>query len=165
MSKIITNPLGIGDAGYFRIGNQVLHVPPDQIQCHKVINSDEVMPIRFPFGMPVKTGQSRWDVTWSWKALADFDTQDYTQWYVVQKLLAIFKAAPFVEVENGHIRQIINPSTLTTGATNDDVMAFALRQMRVDTVPDIIDALQITMTMSLFNFRPYSKNFQYDIGA
>lgn len=148
-------------AGYFRIGNITLSIPPEQIQCHKVINDQEVMPLRFPFAIPVKTGRSRWDVTWSWKALADFSTQDYTQWLVVQKLLAIFKSAPFVEVENDHIRQIVNPSILSKGATPDDPMAFALRQLRVDTVPDIIDALQVTMTMSLLNYRPYSLNFQY----
>jgi hypothetical protein len=149
------------NAGYFRIGNIILSIPPEQIQCHKVINDDEVMPLRFPFAIPIKTGRSRWDVTWSWKALADFDTQDYTQWLLVQRLLAMFKCAPFVEVENNHIRQIVNPGILSKGATQDDAMAFALRQMRVDTVPDIVDALQITMTMSLLNYRPYSINFQY----
>lgn len=149
-------------AGYFRIGTLVLNIPPEQIQCHKVINGDEVMPLRFPFALPIKTGQSRWDVTWAWKCVADYDNADYTAWKDIQLLLAMFKAAPFVEVENDHIRQIVNPGVLTQGASQDDVMAFALRQMRVDTVPDLIDTLQVTLTMSYFNYRPYSKNFQYD---
>src|ERR1700741_2492679 len=107
MGQILVDQRSQGDAGYFRIGNLILDIPPDQIQCHKVINGEEVMPIRFPFAMPVKTGQSRWDVTWSWKAIADFSADDpYQEWESVQTLLAMFKAAPFVEVENEHIRQI-----------------------------------------------------------
>jgi len=166
MGRIVTAKRTQSDAGYFRIGNLILDIPPEQIQCHKVINSQEVLPLRFPFAIPVKTGQSRWDVTWSWKALTDPSADDqYAAWKDVQLLLAMFKAAPFVEVENEHIRQIVNPSQLNNGATADDAMAFALRQLRVDTVPDLADALQITMTMSLFNYRPYSANFQYDNGA
>lgn len=166
MGKIVVDPRNEGDAGYFRIGNLILDIPPDQIQCHKAINSDEVMPLRFPFAMPIKTGQSRWDVTWSWKAILDFSSDTpYLEWENVQTLLAMFKAAPFIEVENEHIRQIVNPSQLNLGATQDDAMAFALRQMRVDTVPDLQDTLQITMTMSLFNYKPYSFSFQYDDGT
>src|SRR5271156_2477572 len=166
MGRILTSERGQAEAGYFRIGTLTLDIPPEQIQCHKVINSNEVLPLRFPFAMPVKTGQSRWDVTWSWKAIQDNTEEDpLNAWRDVQTLLAIFKSSPFVEVENEHIRQIVNPSQLTQGATNDDVMAFALRQMRVDTVPDLSDTLQITMTMSLFNYRPYSKNFLYDDGT
>ena len=161
MGQIITTR-DENQAGYFRIGNLILNIPPEQIQCHKVINGNEVMPLRFPFAIPIKTGQSRWDVTWSWKCVADYDNADYSAWDDVQLLLAMFKAAPFVEVHNDHIRQIVNPGVLTHGASQDDVMAFALRQMRVDTNPDLVDTLQVTMTMSYFNYRPYSKNFQYD---
>lgn len=165
MSQKITLQREQSNAGYFRIGNLILDIPPEQIQCHKVINGDEVMPLRFPFSLPIKTGQSRWDVTWSWKAMQDASTQDpYKSWRDVQLLLAMFKASPFVEVENEHIRQLLNPSELSNGATADDTMAFALRQMRVDTVPDLTDTLQISMTMSLFNYRPYSAHFQYDRG-
>lgn len=166
MGQIISSQRKTSQAGYFRIGNLVLDVPPEQIQCHKVINGDEVMPMRFPFAIPVKTGQSRWDVTWSWKAIQDPDADDqFAQWKDVQLLLAMMKAAPFVEVENEHLRQFLNPGSLTQGATQDDVMAFAMRQMRVDTIPDMMDTLQVTITMSLFNYRPYSANFQYDNGA
>src|SRR5271156_7074210 len=99
MGRILTSERGQAEAGYFRIGTLTLDIPPEQIQCHKVINSDEVMPLRFPFAMPVKTGQSRWDVTWSWKAIADFSKANpYESWALVQQLLAMFKAAPFVEV-------------------------------------------------------------------
>lgn len=166
MSKFTTSQRQSSDAGYFRIGNLILDIPPEQIQCHKTINSNEVMPLRFPFALPIKTGQSRWDVTWSWKAMQDPDAVDpYAAWRDVQLLLAMFKAAPFVEVENDHIRQMVNPGDLTHGATADDAMAFALRQLRVDTVPDMTDTLQINMTMSLLNYRPYSTYFQYDNGA
>ena len=165
MGKLLTDERLAGEAGYFRIGNLVLDIPPEQIQCHKVINNDEVLPLRFPFAIPVKTGQSRWDVTWTWKAIINIEDADpYKAWKDVRKLLAMFKAAPFVEVENEHIRQIVNPAGLTPGATADDVMAFALRQMRVDTMPDMTDTLQITMTMLLFNYRPYTFNFLYDSG-
>lgn len=166
MGRILTSQRLQGDAGYFRIGNLVLSIPPEQIQCHKVINSNEVLPMRFPFALQIKTGQSRWDVTWTWKAIMDTSQDDpFSNWSDVQMLLAMFKAAPFVEVENDHIRQIVNPSLLTPGASDSDVMAFALRQMRVDTVGDMQDTLQISMTMSMFNYRPYSANFQYDDGT
>lgn len=166
MGKQVTATRTSSDAGYFRIGNLILDIPPEQIQCHKVINNEEVLPLRFPFAIPVKTGQSRWDVTWTWKAVQDTSADNpFKAWEDVQLLLAMMKAAPFVEVENAHIRQMVNPSALTHGATADDTMAFALRQMRVDTVPDLSDTIQITMTMSLFNYRPYSSNFQYDSGS
>jgi hypothetical protein len=162
MGRLITSNTEEGSAGYFRIGNTILDIPPEQIQCHKVINGSEVMPLRFPFALQVKTGQARWDVTWSWKAIIDPTQHDpYFEWEKIRMLLAMFKAAPFVEVENDHIRQIVSPGTLTPGADSSDVMAFALKQMRIDTVPDLIDTLQVTMTMSLFNYRPYSANFQY----
>src|SRR5208282_699364 len=162
MGRIISGQRSLGDAGYFRIGNVILDVPPEQIQCHKVLNNSEVQPMRFPFALQVKTGQSRWDVTWSWKAILDPTQQNpYNEWEIVRLLLAMFKAAPFVEVENAQLRQIVNPGDLTPGASNSDVMAFALRQMRIDTVPDLVDTLQVTMTMSLFNYRPYTANFEY----
>jgi hypothetical protein len=166
MGRILIPQLGQSDAGYFRIGNLVLNIPPEHIQCHKVINNQEVMPLRFPFAMPVKTGQARWDVTWTWKAIYDDSQSDpWASWRSVQQLLAIFKSSPFVEVFNDHIRQIVNPGDLTSTSSKDDVMAFALRQMRVDTMPDLSDTLQVTINMSFFNYKPYSKDFKYNDGT
>lgn len=167
MSKFLTKiPPPKGQAGHFRIGDVILQIAPEQIQCHKVINNQEIMPLRFPFSIPIKTGQSRWDVTWSWKALADrsISPPDYSQWKDLQRILAMFKSAPFVEVENDHLRQIMFANPIVAGTTSDDRMAFALRQLRVDTIPDITDGLQLTVTMSLFNYKPYSTTFAYDDG-
>ena len=164
MSKLLTKVAPPqGQAGHFRVGDVTLQIPPEQIQCHKVINNQEVLPLRFPFSIPIKTGQSRWDVTWTWKALADRSVTppDYKQWTVAQRILAMFKCAPFVEVENDHLRQILFANPIIAGNTKDDRMAFALRQLRIDTIPDLVDGLQLTITMSLFNYKPYSSSFAY----
>src|SRR3954453_22824012 len=77
----------------------------------------------------------------------------------LRKILAMFVAAPFVEVENAHIRQL--NAEQDPGFLAGDRMAFAMRQLRVDTLSDIVDGLQATLTLSLFNYKPYSADFAY----
>jgi hypothetical protein len=147
--------------GYFRIGHVVLDIPPEDINTTRVSNSDEVTPLRSPYAMYVKTGQARWDATVRWTAVVkeSIDGEpDYSQWEDVRNVLAIFKAAPFVEVENGHLRQVfaaLDPSFQTAR------MAFGLRQFRIETHSDIVNALSCTLTMTLFNYHPYTKDFAY----
>ena len=163
MSQIFAPTLRSKDtAGHFRLGTVILTIPPEEISISKVQNNDEKTPLRSRFPMFTKTGHARTDVSISWKALLQYtpDGQvDYSEWEDVQQVLAMFVAAPFVEVENSHLRQILvaqDPSYVLT-----DRMAFAMRQLRVDTLPDIVDGLQVSLTMSWFNYRPYSRNFAF----
>jgi hypothetical protein len=157
-----TKPRNQGESGYFRIGDVVLDIPPETIISNKVVNIEELTPIRAPFPYFCKTGHSRWDVTIQWKAIIDQapdGTLDYTQWGHVRRILAMVKASPFVEVENGHLRQLLGDDASVISSSRR--MAFALQQLRVDFNPDLIDCLDCTLTMSLFNYRPFTPDFAY----
>lgn len=147
--------------GYFRIGFVVLQIPPTDIACNKVVNDDQISTLRGQSPMFIKSGQARWDVTIRWKALRFINhdgSYDYTQWEDLQSIAAIFKVAPFVEVDNQFLRQHF---TNIQQAYQTQRMAFALKQLRVDTNPDSVNVLDITLTMSLFNYAPYSTDFAY----
>jgi flagellum-specific peptidoglycan hydrolase FlgJ len=147
--------------GYFRIGFIALDIPPEDIVTSRVTNSDEVTPLRSQYSMFVKTGQSRWDVSVSWTALAseqENGTIDYSQWEDLRYIIAMFKAAPFVEVENQHLREVffaVDPSM------EHNRMAFGLRQLRIETHNDMVNALKVTLTMTWFNYYPYTGDFGY----
>lgn len=148
-------------SGYFRLGHVVLDIPPTDISTNKVVNDDQVATLRTGTPMFVKSGQSRWDVTVHWKAVRQLnqdDTYDYSQWAKLRNIVAIFRAAPFVEVENDFLRQHF---TNIHQAYSTARMAFALRQLRVDSDPSSTNVINVTMTMSLFNYAPYSKDFGY----
>lgn len=107
------------------------------------------------------TGQSRWDVNVRWTVMMDETAVNpYQQWDDLRKILAIFKAAPFVEVENGYLRQLL---VAASGGNNSDHMAFALRQLRISTHPDIVDGFTCTLNMTLFNYHPFTSDFAYQV--
>jgi hypothetical protein len=138
-------------------------IPPAKLTINKVSNSDSVQTLRTKFLMIVETGQARWDVIVSWKALLGNGpaSSDYWQeWEKVRRILAIFKAAPFVEVENEHIRDVI-PSDANDASMR---LAFALRQFSISTCADIVDGLDCILHMTLFNYLPYSHDFGYVVG-
>jgi hypothetical protein len=164
MSQFLTEKRRSGNAGYFRIGDVTLTIPPEEIVTNKVVNNQELSPLRSRYSLFQKTGFSRWDVTISWKALVGVDpndgvTSDYSEFRSLQRILAMFVAAPFVEIENAHLRQFVAEND--PGFLDGDRMSFAMRQLRVDTLGDLIDGLQVTLTMSLFNAKPYSTEFAY----
>lgn len=147
--------------GYFRIGFVVLQIPPSDISTNKVINDDQISTLRTSSPMFVKTGQSRWDITVHWKAVkfnSSSGIVDTSQWQDLQNIIAIFRASPFVEVENAFLRQHF---TTISAASNNQRMAFALRQIRIDTDPSSTDILDVTLTMSWFNYAPFSLDFSY----
>lgn len=147
--------------GYFRIGYVVLDIPPTDITTNRVSNDDQVPTLRTTTPMFVKTGQARWDVIVRWKALRAINpdgTYDYSQWQNLRRIVAIFKASPFVEVENEFLRQHF---TNIQQQYKTQRMAFALKQIRVDTNPDSVNVLDVVLTMTLFNYAPFSKDFGY----
>jgi flagellum-specific peptidoglycan hydrolase FlgJ len=159
--SVIRKPEDItGGPGYFRIGFIQLDIPPQDISTTRVANNDEVIPLRSPYAMPIKSGQSRWDVTLRWTALGD-DLIGYEQWEDVRYIAAFVKCAPFIEIENAHLRQFF---TALDPSNEHARLAFALRQLRVETSPDIVNGLVCTLTMTYFNYYPYSRDFGY-LGA
>lgn len=149
------------DAGYFRIGSVILQIPPTDIQTNRVVNDDQLATLRGQGPMFIKSGQARWDVTVQWKALRVVDpdgSYDYSQWQDLRQIVAMFKAAPFIEVDNDFLRQHF---TNIHQAFQSHRMAFALKQLRIDTNPDSTNILDVTLTMSLFNYTPYSPTFAY----
>ena len=114
-----------------------------------------------------KSGQSRWDVTISWTALQSEGSEEvrYKQWIDLQNIVAIFKCAPFVEVESPHLRQILIGAAAMANETlaipDYHRIGMALRQLQVSTHPDIVDALNVNLTMTYFNYAPYSVGFDY----
>ena len=150
-------------AGYFRIGPIVLSTPPTDIITGRVVNNERVTALRGSNDMVKKTGQARWDATVRWTAMLDSShaagSKEYYQgWEDLRSILAMFHAAPFVEVENGFLRQVLSEqdASLSSGR-----MAFGLRQLRVNLHNDIVDALDVSLTMTLFNYFPYSLDFGY----
>lgn len=147
--------------GYFRIGYVILQIPPTDIATNKVVNDDQLATIRGISPMFIKSGQARWDVTVRWKAVRfeqSNGTYDYSQWVDLRNIVAMFKASPFIEAENAFLRQHFLNLQLTTKVQR---MAFAMRQLRIDTNPDSTNVLDIVLTMSLFNYTPYTKDFGY----
>ena len=163
MSLLLSEPRNQSDSGYFRIGDVVLDIPPTSISTNKIVDLKELSALRAKFPMYIKEGHSRWDVTISWIALVtnDLGAANYSQWYTLRRILAIFKAAPFVQVENAHIRQMVMNNPELGVSDQSARMAFAMRQLRVDTMPDVPQGLQCTLTMSWFNYLPYSATFGY----
>lgn len=147
--------------GYFRLGSVVLQIPPVDISTNKIINDDQVATLRTSTPMFVKSGQARWDVTIHWKSVrsrAADGTIDYTQWQDLRRVIATFRASPFVEVENDFLRQhFVNIHQ----GYKQQRMAFALKQIRIDTDPNTTNVIDVTLTMSLFNYAPFSLDFSY----
>ena len=122
-----------------------------------MVNNQELSPLRSRYSLYSKTGHTRWDVTASWKVLLDTlpdGTVGYDQFEDLRKILAMFVAAPSSKSRtriSGKLNAEQDPGFLA-----GDRMAFAMRQLRVDTLSDIVDGLQATLTLSLFNYKPYS---------
>src|SRR3954470_18984074 len=128
MSDILLDP------GYFRLGSVILQIPPTDITTNKVVNDDQISTLRAGSPMFVKSGQARWDVTVHWKAIRVVNsdgTYDYSQWEDIRRVVATFKASPFVEVENDFLRQHF--VSVQKAFQNRNIrMAFALKQIRID---------------------------------
>jgi hypothetical protein len=162
MSNLFTtyDSTDTSSAGYFRLGHIVLQIPPSDITTSRVINNDSIPILRGKNEMFTKSGQARWDVTVRWTAFQVTGTNDpYFQWEQLQDLIALTKAAPFVEVENGHLRQVFAELDPTmSGSTR---LGFAIRQVMIGNHPDVVDALVVTVVMTYFNYKAYSQNFAY----
>lgn len=147
--------------GYFRIGLVELQIPPTDISTNRVVNDDQLATLRSSSSMFIKSGQARWDVTIRWKALKvqlQDGTFDYSQWQDLRQIVAMFKASPFVECENDFLRQHFTNIQIAYQSAR---MAFAMKQLRIDTNPDSSNIVDVTLTMSLFNYTPYSPTFGY----
>jgi hypothetical protein len=110
--------------GYFRIGTVVLNIPPTNIITEKIINNNRKTILRGKNEMFTKSGQSRWDVTVTWKSILSGGQDKYSSWEDLQTILAMFKVAPFVEVESPHLRQIFAEKDPKMSASR---LAFGLR--------------------------------------
>ena len=184
MSITISNPqLDDPESGYFRIGNVILKIPPEDINIHKTSNVDELTALRAKFPYINESGFARWDVTVSWTAVYEENPQNYSdspsfsenddphwaQWEDVRTIVAMMKAAPFVEVENDLVRSVISSRNdessysgiAVTDSTKYVRLAFALRQFKVSTSEDIVDGLKCQLVMTLFNYLPFTKDFAY----
>jgi hypothetical protein len=160
MGLQLTDKRRPSDPGYFRIGAVTLSIPPEAITINRNANNQEVTTLRSGTPYYKKTGHQRLDVIVSWKAVAlPNSSNPYQQWRDVRTVLAYLKCAPFVEVENAHIRQFVMSAEL--GYADTDRMAFAIQSMKVETVPDLSDTLQVTLYLTWFNYLPYTLNFAY----
>src|ERR1017187_2159054 len=162
MSSFIL-PIDLTDktTGHFRIGPVSLAIPPDQIQFDKASKNDELLPLRSKYSYEIKTGQARWNLTIHWRALlgdGPNGTVDYSQWEDVRTIVAMIKAAPFVDVENVDVRAILTKLDATMSSAR---IAFALKQLTVQTSTDIVDGLDCTLNMTLFNYLPYTPDFAF----
>lgn len=142
--------------GYFRIGFVILDIPPSDIITDRITNNDRKVVLRGKNEMFIKSGQSRWDVTITWIALKNGD--DVSQWEKVRDITAMFHAAPFVEVENQYLRQIFAEDD---SSMKNARLAFGMRQLKITNHPDIIDGLIVNLTLTYFNYQPYTTNFGY----
>jgi len=158
-------PQDANKAGYLRIGNVVLKTPPTDILTNRVSGQQRMTVLRGSNDLIKLTGKGRWDVTVRWIAMLDDTvastdlTGRYAQWEDLRSIVAMFKVAPFVEIENSYIRQVLCEQDPTVSGCLR--MAFGLRQLRIATHSDIVDALDCSLTMTWFNYFPYSNDFGY----
>ena len=149
-------------SGYFRIGLVTLQIPPEDIITQRSVNNDRIPVLRSMNEMFTKSGQTRWDVIVRWKVLLTDDPSNpdvyFQQWDDLQTIIAQFKAAPFIETESPHLRQIFAQNSPGMAQMK---LAMAQRQLRIDTDPDIVDCLNVTLNMTFFNYLPYSVHFGY----
>lgn len=141
----------------FTIGDVTLSIPPESISTFRVENNDEINSLRAKFPMFTKSGQSLFNATVTWKAVLGttvHGTPDYSQWEDVRRIVAMFKSAPFVQVENPHLRGVLQMESSAR-------MVFGLRQLNISTVPDSTEVLQMSLDLTFFNYLPYSKSFAY----
>src|SRR6266702_279929 len=160
MSLLFTDHQNPASDGYFRIGNVALQIPPEEMSLKLVSNKDEVMPLRSKYALQVKSGHARWDLSIHWKAIVTSSSRalNWQQWEDVRTILAMLKAAPFVEIENADARALL---TKQDPSVNSIRLGFALRQLMIQTSSDIPDCLDCSLDMALFNYQPYSTDFSY----
>src|ERR1035441_6709946 len=161
MSQVFTGTRKTGDAGYFRIGTEILRIPPESISTNRIAAIEEIPTLRTEHPTAKRSGHARIDITIQWQAVADISsgTQDYSAWRQVRNILAMVKSAPFVEIYSPHVAQVLREKDSTF--SDGDRIAVALRQLRVETHPDIVDGLVCSLLMTVFNYKPYSEHFGY----
>src|ERR1017187_926237 len=158
-----TLPIDLTDktTGHFRIGPVSLAIPPDQIQFDKASNNDEILPLRSKYSYEIKTGQARWNLTIHWRALlgeGPNGTVDYSQWEDVRTIVAMVRALDMVASSFVDVRSILTKLDATMSSAR---IAFALKQLTVQTSTDIVDGLDCTLGMTLFNYLPYTPDFAF----
>lgn len=72
----------------------------------------------------------------------------------LRRLIATFKALPFVFIENKFIRSNLSPNSPTT-------MACSLVNMTIRTEQNLPDTLVVDLDLQWFNYRPYSAGFWF----
>ncbi len=161
MSQIFQSIETEQDAGYFRIGQEVLVIPPESIATNRISALEELPTLRTEYPTAKRTGHARIDITITWQAVVDHSgaSPDYRAWRQVRNILSMVKAAPFVEIYSPHVIQMLQEKD--SSYLRGDRVAVALRQLSVATHPDIVDGLTCTLLMTVFNFKPYSGEFGY----
>ena len=152
--------------GYFRIGFLTLSIPPSDITTSHTVNNERIGVLRGANEMFRKTGQSRFDVSVTFPVVLNDlgdSSSKYSQWTDLRTVVAMFKSSPFVEVESPYLRQVLAGTDPSLG--DKQTIAMALRQLKVDSHPDIVDGLIVTLTMTYFNYQPFSVNFEYWSGT
>jgi hypothetical protein len=160
MGKIF-NHTKAGELGSFIIGDVVLSIPPSAITTTRIENNEEITALRSKYPMLRKTGQSIMTVTVMWQAVLEYNgmTPIYTEWEKLRRVFAIFKCAPFVQVQNEHLRKVLNMQD------NYNRMAFGLKNLVISTSPDSTDILEARLDMIFLNYFPYSQDFSYTNSA
>lgn len=145
---------------YLQIGPVALKLSAEDIQISRVQNDEEVGTLRSRFPILVKKGSARIDVNLSWKALKTTTngTADYSQWEDVRTIAAMVRSAPFQVVQNQHIRSYL---ASLDAAFNTASMGFALRELEIKNSADVIDALDCRLSLSVFNYLPYTPDMYY----
>lgn len=165
MSKLIETFTDPSQAGYFSIGNVALQLSVAGINISRIQNDEEIMTLRAKYPLIVKSGYSRIDVTINWTALLITDNRgntDFSQYEDLRSIVAMFRAAPFVLIENEHVRNYLTSDQNFAGSKDTTTpMAFALRDISIRTNADIVDGLDVTLSMTLFNYMPYSVDMAY----
>ena len=161
MSQVFTTQRKTGDAGYFRIGTEILQIPPESISTNRITAIEEIPTLRTEHPTAKRSGHSRIDITIQWQAVVDNSsgTADYSAWRQVRNILAMVKSAPFVEIYSPHVAQVLREKDSTF--SDGERIAVALRPLRVETHPDIVDGLVCSLLMTVFNYKPYSEHFGY----
>ena len=62
MSQVFTGTRKTGDAGYFRIGTEILRIPPESISTNRIAAIEEIPTLRTEHPTAKRSGHARIDI-------------------------------------------------------------------------------------------------------
>ena len=138
-----------GPKNNFRFNDLIFDVPPEQISIDHLDSVHQWSTLRARNTTKVPTGQG--DLT----ILTTLTVLPHEMWKL-HRLIQEFKFTPFWQIENNYVRSQVVP-----GLPLHYSMAVCASHMSVTTIPNNPLSWEVTLTLTWFNYFPFTKNLQY----